>query len=125
MAEVPAVVPEVALSYLVFDFGKREAKVDSATAEKLAAGANFIQANQRVAFAVAGAYYKLLSQQERLETARRTLETAKTTQDAAEAQLLNGRSTLPDVLNARGDLAGRLRPGVSRRRREDCTSDPH
>ena len=95
MIEVPAVVPEVMLDYLIFDFGKREAKVDAATAEKLAAGANFILANQQVAFAVATAYYKLLTQQEQLEAAHQTLKTAQATQDAAEAQLLNGRSTLP------------------------------
>jgi outer membrane protein TolC len=105
MVEVPAVVPEVTLDYLIFDFGKREAKVDAATAEKLAAGANFIQANQQVAFAVASAYYKLLIQQQRLEAAEQTLKTAQTTQDAAEAQLLNGRSTLPDVLNARAETS--------------------
>jgi outer membrane protein len=103
--EIPAVVPEVTLDYLLFDFGRRGAKVDAATAEKLAAGANFIQANQQVAFAVASAYYKLLTQQERLEAAQRTLKTAQTTQDAAEAQLLNGRSTLPDVLNARAETS--------------------
>ena len=105
MVEVPAVVPEVTLDYLIFDFGKREAKVDAATAEKLAAGAKFIQVNQQVAFAVASAYYKLLTQQQRLEAAQQTLKTAQTTQDAAEAQLLNGRSTLPDVLNARAETA--------------------
>jgi outer membrane protein len=105
MAEIPAVVPEVTLDFLIFDFGKRGAKVDSATAEKLAAGANFIQANQQVAFSVASAYYKLLTQQERLEAARQTLKTAQATQDAAEAQLLNGRSTRPDVLNAQAETA--------------------
>jgi len=105
MVEVPAIVPEVTLDYLIFDFGKREAKVDAATAEKLAAGANFIQANQQVAFAVASAYYKLLTQQQRLEAAQQTLKTAQTTQDAAEAQLANGRSTLPDVLNARAETS--------------------
>lgn len=105
MVEIPAVVPEVTLDYLIFDFGKRGAKVDAATAEKLAAGANFIQANQQLAFAVASAYYKLLTQQERLEAAKQTVKTAQTTQDAAEAQLLNGRSTLPDVLNARAETS--------------------
>src|SRR5258707_1729837 len=105
MVEIPAVVPEVTLDYLSFDFGRRGAKVDAATAEKLAAGANFILANQQVAFAVASAYYKLLTQQERLEAAEQTLKTAQTTQDAAEAQLLNGRSTLPDVLNARAETS--------------------
>ena len=105
MVEVPAVVPEITLDYLIFDFGKREAKVDTAIAEKIAAGANFIRANQEVAFRVATAYYKLLTAQERLAAAQETLKTAQTTQDAAEAQLNNGRSTLPDVLNARAETA--------------------
>jgi outer membrane protein TolC len=103
MVEVPAVVPEVTLDYLIFDFGKREAKVDAATAEKLAAGANFIQANQTVAFRVASAHYQLLTQQERLAAAEATLKTAQTTADAADFQLRNGRSTLPDLLNARAE----------------------
>ena len=103
--EVPSLVPEVTLDYLIFDFGKREAKVDAAVAGKLAAGANFIQANQTVAFHVASAYYQLLTQQERLAAAEATLKTAQTTADAADYQLRNGRSTLPDVLNARAETS--------------------
>jgi outer membrane protein len=105
MVEVPAVVPEVTLEYLIFDFGKRGAQVDAATAQKLAAGANFIQTNQDVAFRVASAFYQLLTQQERLAAAEATLKTAQTTADAAEDQLRNGRSTLPDVLNARAETS--------------------
>lgn len=102
---VPIVQPELTLQYLLFDFGKRGARVDAATAEKIAAGANFIQANQDVAFRVATGYYKLLTAQERLTATRETLKTAQTTQDAAEAQLANGRSTLPDVYNAKSETA--------------------
>lgn len=105
MAEATVIQPEVTLEYLIFDFGKREAEVDAATAQKLAAGAYFIQANQDVAFRVASAYYKLLTAQERLQAATETLKTAQTTQDAAEAQLSNGRSTLPDVLNAKAETS--------------------
>jgi outer membrane protein len=105
MVEIPAVVPEVMLDYLIFDFGKRGAKVDAATAEKLAAGANFVQANQQVAFAGASAYYKLLTQQERLEAAQTDPEDRPDDPGRPEAQLLNGRSTLPDVLNARAETS--------------------
>jgi hypothetical protein len=56
MVEVPFVEPEVTLQYLIFDFGKRGATVGSARAEKLAAGAEVIQANQALAFRVASAY---------------------------------------------------------------------
>jgi outer membrane protein len=105
MVEIPLVQPEVTLNYLLFDFGKREARVDAATAEKLAAGAQFIQENQAVAFTVSSDYYKLLTAQERLQAAEETLKTAQTTQDAAENQLNNGRATLPDVLNARAETS--------------------
>src|SRR5580704_7788946 len=72
MVEAPFAQPEIALDYLLFDFGKRNAKVDAATAQKLAAGANFIQTNQDVAFRVATAYYNLVTAQERLQAASET-----------------------------------------------------
>jgi outer membrane protein len=105
MVEVPKVQPEVALQYLIFDFGKREATVDAAKAEKLAAGADVIKVNQAVAFHVASAYYELLTAQERLQAAQDTLRTAQTTQDAAENRLDNGLATIPDVLNARAETS--------------------
>jgi len=105
MVEVPVVRPEVTLQYLIFDFGKREAKVDSAKEERLAAGADVIQVNQALAFRVASAYYQLVTAQERLQAAQDTLRTAQTTQDAAEDRLKNGLATLPDVLNARAETA--------------------
>ena len=105
MVEVPIVRPEVTLQYLIFDFGKREASVDSTKAEKLAAGADVIQVNQALAFRVASAYYQLMTAQERLQAAQDTLRTAQTTQDAAENRLNNGLATLPDVLNARAETS--------------------
>jgi outer membrane protein len=108
MVEAPFVQPEVTLQYLIFDFGKREATVDSARAEKLAAGADFIQLNQALAFRVASSYYLLVTAQERLQAAQETLRTAQTTQDAAESRLNNGLATLPDVLNARAETSQAL-----------------
>ena len=105
MVEVPIVRPEVTLQYLIFDFGKREANVDSAKEEKLAAGADVIQVNQALAFRVASAYYQLMTAQERLQAAQDTLRTAQTTQDAAENRLDNGLATLPDVLNAQAETS--------------------
>lgn len=105
VVEVPFVEPEVTLQYLLFDFGKRGATVDSARAQRLAAGADFIQTNQALAFRVASTYYLLLTAQERLQATRETLRTAQTTQDAAESRLSNGLATLPDVLNARAETS--------------------
>ena len=103
--EVPEVRPEITLQYLIFDFGKREAGVDSAKSEELAAGAGVIQVDQALAFRVASAYYNLVTAQESLQAAQDTLRTAQTTQDAAESRLKNGLATLPDVLNARAETA--------------------
>lgn len=105
MVQAPVIQPEVTLQYLLFDPGERAAHMDAATQEKLAAGANFIQANQEIAFRVSIAYYRLLTAQERLRAAEDTLKTAQTTREAAEARLNNGRATLPDVLNARSESA--------------------
>ena len=105
MVQIPAVQAGIKLQYLLFDAGERAAHVDAATQERLAAGANFIQANQEVAFRVASSYYRLLTAEERLQAAEETLKTAQTTRQAAEARLDNGRATLPDVLNARSEAA--------------------
>ena len=105
MVEVPVVEPAVTLQYLLLDFGGRKARVDAAKAQALAAGAQFIKANQDLAYTISGDYYALVTAQERLQAATDILKTAQTTQDAAEARLANGRATLPDVLNARADTA--------------------
>ena len=65
----------------------------------------FQRTNQDVAFRVVTAYFNLITAQERLEASHQIVKTAQTTQEAAEAQLANGRSTLPDVLNARAAAA--------------------
>lgn len=105
MVELPLVEPQVELQYLLLDFGARKANVDAAKAEAFAAGAQFVQANQNLAYTISSDYYALLTAQERLQAARDILKTAQTTQDASEARLTNGRATIPDVLNARAETA--------------------
>lgn len=105
MVELPVIQPQVTLQYLLFDFGGRSAHVDRAKADALTAGANFIQANQDVAYTIASDYYALVTAQERLQATTDILKTAQTTEDAAESRLANGRATLPDVLNARSQTA--------------------
>ena len=100
MVEAPVVEPSLTLQYLLLDFGGRHARVDAAQAEALSAGAHFIEANQRVALSVSRGYYALMTAEERLSASRDTLKTAQTTEDAVQARLDNGRSTLPDLLNA-------------------------
>ncbi len=105
LIEAPVVESGVALHYNVYDFGRRGGRVEATKALRLAAAASFQRTNQDVAFRVVTAYFNLLTAQERLIASRQIIKTAQTTQEAAEAQLANGRSTLPDVLNARAAAA--------------------
>ena len=105
MVDIPAVESGFALEYTVFDFGKRRSQLESSKALRFATAASFQRANQDVAYKVVVAYYNLLTAQEKLTAIRQILNTALTTQSAAEAQLANGRATLPDVLNAKAAAA--------------------
>ncbi len=105
MVEDPSIDTGLAVEYTVFDFGRRRAQLDSSKAQQLAAAASFQRANQDVAYGVVVAYYNLVTAQERLAAIQQILATARTTQSAAEAQLANGRATLPDVLNAKAGTA--------------------
>lgn len=105
VVEAPDVNAGLGLEYNVFDFGRRGAKLEASKALRLAAVAAFQRTNQDVAFRVITAYYNLVTAQEHLEASRQILKTDQTTQAASEAQLANGRATLPDVLNARAAAA--------------------
>ena len=105
LVDAPIAESAVEMRYNVYDFGRRAGSVEASKALRLAAAAVFQRVNQEVAFRVVTAYFNLITAQERLEASRQIVKTAQTTQDAAEAQLANGRSTLPDVLNARAATA--------------------
>jgi outer membrane protein TolC len=105
MVENPIADAGLSLEYTIFDFGRRRARLEADKAGQLAAAASFERTNQDVAYSVVLAYYRLITAEEKLAAIRQILETARTTQAAAEAQLANGRSTLPDVLNARAGTA--------------------
>jgi len=105
LIEAPVVEAGMDLKYNIYDFGRRGARVEASKALRLAATAAFQRTNQDVAFRVVTGYFNLITAQERLEASHQIVKTAQTTQDAAEAALANGRSTLPDVLNARAATA--------------------
>jgi outer membrane protein TolC len=105
MVETPETQPAISLEYVLFDFGRRAADLDRSKAQQLAAQAGLFHVNQEVAYRVVQGYYGLLAEEQHLDAARKILGTAQTTQEAAEAQLANGRATLPDVLNAKAATA--------------------
>jgi outer membrane protein TolC len=102
LATFPATL---SVNYTVFDFGARDARIDQAKANLLAADFTFNDAHRKVIFEVTEAYYRLLDAMSQEEAAQATLTDAQTVQRSIEARLANGLATLPDVLEARAATA--------------------
>jgi outer membrane protein TolC len=84
------------LSYTLFDFGSRGAKIDRAKAALLAADFAFNDTHRRIVFQVTAAYYRLLSAMSQQEAARAALTDAETVQQSVEARLAKPR-TVPGI----------------------------
>jgi TolC family type I secretion outer membrane protein len=102
LATFPAAL---SLTYSVFDFGARGAKLDQAKANLLAADFAFNDTHRKTIFQVAEAYYHLVDAISQEEAAQATVTDAQTVQQATEARLANGLATLPDVLEGRAATA--------------------
>jgi outer membrane protein len=93
------------LTYMIFDFGGRAGRIDTARAETLAANFAFNDTHRQIIFQVSDVYYRLLNASGQEEAARASLANAQAVQHAAEERLQNGLATLPDVLEARSAAA--------------------
>jgi len=93
--------PSVALTWLLFDFGGREARVEQARQTLIAADFLHNQVIQDVILRVEQAYYRYLDAKALLASQKATLDQRKTTLDAANARHDAGVATIADVLQAR------------------------
>jgi len=105
MVENPSADAGLALQYTILDFGRRHARLATQKALQLASTAHLQRVHQDVAYSVVLAYNNLATAQEHLAAMHQIVTTAHTTESAAEAQLANGRATLPDVLHAKAETA--------------------
>jgi outer membrane protein len=96
----PYLEPELQLAWTLLDLS-RFARVSEVRARVTEANFVFSRKHQEVLFAVARAYYALDANRAELEAARATLETARVVEQEAEARLLLGLATQPEVLLAR------------------------
>jgi outer membrane protein len=97
--------PALSLSYLLFDFGGREAKVAEARQALLAADWRHNAMIHDVVLAVQQAYFQYLSTKALLDAAHATLTQAQASLDAANGRHDAGVATIADVLQARTALA--------------------
>ncbi|MEX0998689.1 MAG: TolC family protein [Thermodesulfobacteriota bacterium] len=95
----------LSLSYLLLDFGGREAQIDAARLALVNANWNQNQAIQNVLNEVAVNFYTYIGSKALVIADETNLEEAETSLEAAELRLEAGVGTLPDVLQARATLA--------------------
>src|SRR6202051_4206518 len=105
VSETREVIPALALKWLLFDFGRRDAQLQAARADSFVANVAFTGAHQKLIFDVSQAYFALGAARGRLHAAQNALNTALTTQDAAIAKQNNGLATLVAVAQAQRQTA--------------------
>jgi outer membrane protein len=99
------VIPALAVKWLLFDFGRRDAQVQAARADSFVANVAFTGAHQKLIFEVSQAYFDLGAARGKLHAAQKALSTALTTQDAATAKQNNGLATVVAVAQSQRQTA--------------------
>ena len=94
-------------SYLIFDFGKRLADLNQASAAWRAAGFDYDETVQNYIYGVIGSYYALLKADADVQSAEMLLKVAKTARDTAQKKFQAGAVAKADVLKADTTLASR------------------
>ncbi|WP_035194786.1 TolC family protein [Acidithiobacillus ferrivorans] len=97
--------PNLTLSYTLWDFGLRAAKVDAARAQEWVAGFTQNQNIQTVAFSVAQAYYQLLGNQSLVLADEKTVAENQKNLEAAEVLHRAGQATIGALYQARAAMA--------------------
>lgn len=98
---VSGVAPNLALQWLVFDFGQRQALSDAAQHNAYAANVNFNAAHQALIYEVTLNYYQYDAARDRLAIAEQVLANSQKLQNAAESRYANGTGTIIAVAQAR------------------------
>jgi outer membrane protein len=105
VSDTREVIPAIALKWLLFDFGRRDAALEAAKADSFVANVAFTGAHQSLIFAVSQAYFDLSAARGRLRAARQALSTAQTSEDAAVAKRNSGLATVVSVAQAQRQSA--------------------
>src|SRR5215472_3910980 len=101
----PGVTPQVQLSWIILDFGRRRSTVEGRGQQLLQANYTFNRKLQEVAYVVARSYFVLDASRARVTAAKVTLESASAVEEAVAARLAQGLATRPDLLLARQERA--------------------
>jgi outer membrane protein len=105
VSDTREVIPALALKWLLFDFGRRDAQLEAARADSFVANVAFTSIHQKLIFEVSQAYFDLGAARGKLHAAQKGLSTALTTQDAATAKQNSGLATVVAVAQAQRQTA--------------------
>lgn len=97
--------PSVAASWLLFDFGGRQAEVEEATRALYAANWTHNAAIQDVVLQIAQSYYAYLNSKALAIARQASLDEARRSLDAAEERHRAGVATIADVLQAKTSVS--------------------
>lgn len=100
-----AVVPALALQWLIFDFGQRSALLDAAKHTSYAANVSFNGMHQKLIYDVTRTYFQYGAAQTHRQIAEQTLKNSLKIQDAAEERQKKGIATTVEVALARQQVA--------------------
>lgn len=104
-AEAQEALPELAVRYLLLDFGGRQAAISAARQLSVAANVEFTAAHQRLILVVASAYFTLDGVNAQLRAAQQTQSGDRVLLQSATARRGRGLGTVVDVDAARRGTA--------------------
>jgi outer membrane protein len=99
-AETAELIPSLAIKWLLFDFGRREAAERSARENSFVANVAFTGEHQKLIFAVSRSYYALSAARGKLRAAERGLKTAELDRDAVQSRRSHGLATSVELAKA-------------------------
>jgi outer membrane protein TolC len=99
------IIPSLALKWLLFDFGRRDANLEAARADSFVANAGFTAVHQRIVLEVSQTYFALGAARGRLRAARKALTTAQTVEAATQAKRDRGLVTIVALTQAQRQTA--------------------
>jgi outer membrane protein len=97
--------PSLRLTYILLDFGRRDADDETARSQLAASNFAFNRELQTVVFNTQRAFYALAASHAGVTAAQQNLEFAKTDNDAVQRRVDLGLATLPELLLARERVA--------------------
>lgn len=118
-----AIFPALTISYLLLDFGARDAAVRAARETSEAANVAFTGVHQQLILSVARGYFSLQAAEAQLVAAQSSLGNADLIATAARARLDRGEGTVTDVDDAARDVAQARYSIASARATRDTTRD--